>query len=472
MSEHGGTLLGHSPATIAAIFEEIVAASPIAMATTAGATHLIRYANPAFCRLSGRTPDAIIDHPLVLVLPELQEQGTTALLDRAYKNGVTARIVDLRPANCGSGWTHATYTVWPVLGEDRQPLGVLVEVSDTTDPVRARERAADDAAEIRDVNQRLLVAGLAAQEHADTQTALNAALRNLLEARERAAEDRESLLEREHVARDEAEAALRVRDEFLAIASHELRTPLTTVKGTAQLALRALEHGVLDLARAVRQLRSIDAAANRLEQLLVDLMDVARMRSDGPMVRREPMDVAALVGSLARHYADGVGNCHRLVSHLPHGPVLVDGDHGRLEQVLDNMLSNAVKYTPVGGEIVVRLEEVPPGQSFNAVATGPSGGQNGRSGVVLSVTDTGIGMPLGEQGRIFEPFGRATNATRHAVPGMGLGLYICRQIVEAHGGRMWAESAGEDLGTTLGVWLPRRMPTSTSEPTALEQGHE
>ena len=438
------------------------------MATTEGETHLVRYANPAFCRLAGRAVDAVMDCPLAEVLPELREQGAAALLDRVYETGATGRAVDLRPAHVGAGWTHATYTVWPILGDDRQPAGVLVEVSDTTDQVLARERAADVAAEIRDVNQRLLLAGLAAQEHAETQTALNAALHDLLETRERAVDERETQLARERAARDQAEAALRVRDEFLAIASHELRSPLTAVKGTAQLALRALERGVLDEVRAAQHLRSIRAAADRLEQLLIDLMDVSRMRSEGPIVRPEPMDLAALVGSFAQRYTDRIDDLHRLVMHLPDGPLLVDGDQGRLEQVLDNMLSNAVKYTPAGGEIAVRLDELLHGSSFDTLRISSSWAQDARDGAVLTVTDTGIGMPPEEQARIFEPFGRATNATRHAVPGMGLGLYISRQIVEAHGGRMWAESAGEGQGTTLGVWLPLGMAGSASEQAAAE----
>jgi signal transduction histidine kinase len=348
-------------------------------------------------------------------------------------------------------------------------MGVLMDVSETTNQKLTQDHLEDLAAELREANRQLLVTGLAAQEHAETQTALNAALRHLLETRERAAEEREILLARERAARDQAEAALRVRDEFLAIASHEFRTPLTSVKGTAQLALRALERGVLDDARATKHLQSINASADRLEQLLVDLMDVSRMRSEGPIIRPEIMDLVTLVRGLSERYADGSGDLHRLVTHLPDGPVLVEGDPGRLEQVLDNMLSNAVKYTPAGGEITTRLGEVRHGSSFATVRTRVPRAQDERDGVVLSVTDTGIGMPQEEQERIFEPFGRATNATRHGMPGMGMGLYICRQIVEAHGGRMWVESAGEGRGTAMSVWLPLAMPGNPSDQAAAEQ---
>src|SRR6185295_5887199 len=106
-----------------------------------------------------------------------------------------------------------------------------------------------------------------------------------------------------------------------------------------------------------------------------------------------------------------------------------------LEQILDNLLSNAVKYSPAGGEIDVSL-------------------QRRDEGVVLTVRDGGIGLPPDASERIFEPFGRAVNASRQGLPGMGLGLHICRQIAAAHGGRMWAESDGEGLGMTVGLWLP------------------
>jgi signal transduction histidine kinase len=123
------------------------------------------------------------------------------------------------------------------------------------------------------------------------------------------------------------------------------------------------------------------------------------------------------------------------MADLPAGPLMVSGDAGRLEQILDNLLSNAVKYSPHGGEIRVRLGEA-------------------QDGVVLTVSDTGIGLTPGAQDRIFEPFGRAANASRQGLPGMGLGLHICRQIADAHGGRMWAESGGEGQGMHVSLWLP------------------
>jgi signal transduction histidine kinase len=123
----------------------------------------------------------------------------------------------------------------------------------------------------------------------------------------------------------------------------------------------------------------------------------------------------------------------------------VDADASRLEQVLDNLLSNAVKYSPDGGEICVNVD------------------QDG-DGVRVTVSDHGIGLPAGQTESIFEPFGRASNAAAEQIPGLGLGLSICRELVEAHGGRVWATSAGEHQGTTLGLWLPRSHATGDRPP--------
>jgi signal transduction histidine kinase len=266
----------------------------------------------------------------------------------------------------------------------------------------------DNADELRDINERLLLAGLKAQEQAELEIRLRA----------------------------EAEAALAMRDEFISIAAHELRTPVTAIKASAQLSLRRLEEAAPDNERIVRYQLGILEGANRLVLLINDLMDVSRMRSGELQLHVAPIDLVALVSTVALRYTETGGEHHRVTTDIPAAPLIVAGDAGRLEQILDNLLSNAFKYSPAGGEIGVRLHP--------AV-----------DGIALTVSDCGIGLPPGAQDRIFEPFGRAANATRQGLPGMGLGLHICRQIARAHGGRMWAESAGEGHGMTVGLWLPR-----------------
>jgi PAS domain S-box-containing protein len=247
--------------------------------------------------------------------------------------------------------------------------------------------------------------------------------------------ERDRLLEREQAARADAEAALRSREEFLGIASHELRTPVTAIKATAQSALRARDRGLLTLPRAEHSLEGILHTASRMAVLTNDLLDVSRIQSGQLSLRCASVDLTALIRDIVQRWMGVVDAAPVIDLELPAAPLCVNADAGRLEQVLENLLSNAVKYSPAGGLVEVQLTRE-------------------AEGALVTVQDCGIGLPPGAEDTIFEPFGRAPNAAARNLPGLGLGLYICRRIAELHGGHIVAESEGDGLGTTFYLWLP------------------
>ena len=229
----------------------------------------------------------------------------------------------------------------------------------------------------------------------------------------------------------QSEQAVALRDRFISIASHELKTPLTSIKGAAQLLLRLHTAGQLDLDRAVRSLETIDAQAARIRLLVDDLLDVSRMQAGRMELRPEPADLAALVAGVVATLPEASRARVRL--DLP--PSLPGvWDPLRLEQVVLNLLDNALKYSPPDEPVEVRLA---------------------RQGdaAVLTVTDHGAGIPATDLPALFRPFSRASNAAALDVSGLGLGLFITRQIVEGHGGDIAVASA-EGEGTTITVRVP------------------
>jgi signal transduction histidine kinase len=228
-----------------------------------------------------------------------------------------------------------------------------------------------------------------------------------------------------------AELAIAARDRFISIASHELRTPLTSIKGTAQLVLRAHDAGRLHPERLARQLAVIDQQAERLRQLVDDLLDVSRIQSGRIDLRPEPVDLAERIRALVR--ALPVARRGRVQLDLPAGAT-GRWDPLRLDQVVMNLLDNALKYSAPETTVDVTL-------------------RRDANDAVLTVVDRGIGIPRESQRTLFEPFARAANAVQRDDSGLGLGLFITRQIVERHGGTI-AVASVEGEGTTFTVRLP------------------
>jgi PAS domain S-box-containing protein len=240
---------------------------------------------------------------------------------------------------------------------------------------------------------------------------------------------------------EELKHANRAKDAFLAIASHELRAPLSAVLAQTEPAL--LERRRSDPDYPDKVFAAIRRQTRRMSRLVGDLLDVGRIQAGRLSIQREEFDLAELAGEVVeRMQAQAPRHAIRLTAG---GTLRLFADAGRLEQVLTNLLSNAVRYSPDGGAIEVACGLEP-------------------DGVHLRVADRGIGIPPDKLATIFDAFERAHG---DAYGGLGLGLNIAQGIVEQHGGRIWAVSTGRPgEGSEFHVLLPRRLPAERAEPTA------
>jgi signal transduction histidine kinase len=231
--------------------------------------------------------------------------------------------------------------------------------------------------------------------------------------------------------------AERLKDEFIGIAAHELRSPLAVVKGFAQTLILQTKRGKgPELADwQMEAIQDIDQATSRLVELTEDLLDVTRLQAGRLELHLEPTDLIALTQRTVARFRVTTERHTITVNATPEHMVGM-ADHRRIEQVLSNLINNAIKYSPDGGYIEISAQE---DQKANAA--------------LLSVRDHGIGIPAHQQGRIFSRFMRADNAHAYNIGGTGLGLYLCRELVERHGGRIWFESV-EGQGSTFCVSLP------------------
>lgn len=255
-----------------------------------------------------------------------------------------------------------------------------------------------------------------------------------LEAIELASQQRQEMLDAERNARVAAQQATRIKDEFLATLSHELRTPLSAILGWTQVLLRGGTPKEPDAQR--RAIEVIDRNARSQVQLIDDLLDLSRIttgkfRLDLHQVSMLSVVEAAVDSATPAAEAKGI----RLKAILGSSRDIISGDSARLQQVVWNLLTNAIKFTPKGGQVQVVLQRV-------------------NSHIELSVSDTGIGIPTSFLPHVFDRFSQRDSSITRDFGGLGLGLAICRQLVELHGGSIRATSQGEGTGATFSVQLP------------------
>jgi PAS domain S-box-containing protein len=266
--------------------------------------------------------------------------------------------------------------------------------------------------------------------------------------RKRVEQEREELLAREHELRHTAEEANRLKDEFLAIMSHELRNPLNVILGYAELLLRSEEvSGSVPLRRMADAVKRNAVAQSKL---IRDLLDLSRLRSGKLELNHETVSpVVSIHNAIETVRIEAAEKNIRIDVEAPEEVVFVKADPVRLEQVIWNLLNNAVKFTPSDGRIAVKLRTEP-------------------DGLVLTVEDNGQGIDSSFLPHIFEIFRQADSAANRSQSGMGIGLAVVQQLVELHGGSVTAHSDGVGHGASFTIRLPRSVESKLNSKQGLE----
>ncbi len=370
--------------------------SPLPTLAVEGEAHLVCYVNPSFCRLVGKDSQELIGRPYEVAVPEGQGNECLSLLAEVYRTGMPGTLPEQEHRHTSPAFW--SYAMWANRGADDRPAAVIIQVTDSTEIAIFRRRATA-------ANESLLISSIRQYDLAEEAKDLNARLRT---------------------ANDH-------KDHFIAVLSHELRTPLTPVLAAISL-LQRDNH--LD-----NETRAIVAMIHRniiLEARLIDdLLDMARSGRDQLHLVRHAVDIRLVVErAIEVCKPDMEARALALDVDLTDGPILVEADADRLQQVFWNLLRNAIKFSTAGGRLGIRCR------------------RHGDSSVIIEVSDVGAGIDSELLPRLFNAFRQRDREQSRAFGGLGLGLAISKTIVDLHGGTITARSSGKGLGASFFVSLP------------------
>lgn len=381
--------------------------SPQPMAAVDGATHVVTYVNPAFEKLVGRQKVELVGRHFAEAVPEGAENECLKVLDRVYQTGHAENLPEQEHRQLGQRPVFWSYAMWAILGADETPKGVMIQITDATETALFRQQSVA-------INESLLISATKQHEISQVAEALSAKLK----------------------------AAVKMRDRFIAVMSHELRNPLATL--STGIELLKLSEG--DAITAERARDMMERQLKQMVRLVNDLLDVSRITTGKLELHKERIQLASVLDEAVEASRTLIDqNDHQLEITLPTEPVLLDADRTRLIQVFSNLLNNAAKYSERGGliRLSVKLDQ---------------------DEVVVSVQDTGIGIPAWAVPHIFETFLQVDTSWQRSQGGMGIGLSLVKEFVALHGGRVEARSDGLGKGSEFIVCLPIAIGTG-EEPT-------
>ena len=368
--------------------------SPQPMVAVEGTTHVVIYLNPAFALLVGRDRGDLVGRPFAEAVPEGDENGCLALLNRVFHTGEPENLAEQEHRQERDRPVYWSYAVWAILGEDERPTGVMIQITDATAMATFRQQVVA-------MNEALVVSGARQHDLTGEAVSLNARL----------------------------QAAVDTRDRFLAVLSHELRTPLAAIRNAVTLATRSRTAEDIDWCLDVtgRQVKNF-------AHLIEDLLDISRISQGKIQLRKAIIDA----GDVLRHAAETVkpiveAKKHKLL--LSSTNLKIEADPTRLEQMLVNLLMNAAKYTPTGGRIEL------------------TAGAEGRN-VVFRVRDNGVGIASDLLPTMFDLFVQADCSLDRAEGGLGIGLTLVRSLATLHGGTVTATSDGPGRGSEFVMAFP------------------